>query len=202
MPIHGTITDPVEPGKRKAARLTGITIIIVAAAMFIAFATIHMSKVNSKMESWDTSYKQIEEDIRAFKQVSDVKTIRLYVNELNGMLDNIKFLDKIITSGQTTDESLDAFFNEYQDKLNETNDMIFGHHAELTELENKFKQRVTQLTGAIDSNLNTIDTLRQLHITNIKDIDARIATIATDIDSIIAELGRAKETFVGKHVFK
>ena len=37
--------------------------------------------------------------------------------------------------------------------------------------------------------------------TNIKDIDVRMTTIVKDVDSITVKLDRAKETFVGKHVF-
>ena len=202
MPIHGTIKGAAETGKRKAIRLTATAFIGTVVAMFIAFSVIHMSKVNSKMESWDANYKQIEEEMQAFKDVSDAKTIRLYIKELNAMLDDIKFLDKIITRGQIADESLNIFFSEYSDKLNETNDMIFGHHTELTELEHNFKQRVIRLAEATDNNLILIDSLRKDHITNIKDIDVRMTTIVKDVDSITVKLDRAKETFVGKHVFK
>ena len=85
MPIHGTIKGAAETGKRKAIRLTATAFIGTVVAMFIAFSVIHMSKVNSKMESWDANYKQIEEEMQAFKDVSDAKTIRLYIKELNAM---------------------------------------------------------------------------------------------------------------------
>ena len=54
---------------------------------------------------------------------------------------------------------MDEFFSEYQRKLDEANDMIFGHHTELTELEYKLKEQVTRLTGETDDNLELIDSL-------------------------------------------
>ena len=37
--------------------------------------------------------------------------------------------------------------------------MIFGHHVELTELEDKFKEQVTRLTGETEDNLELINSL-------------------------------------------
>ena len=76
--------------------------------------------------------------VYSFEKVSDPETIRLYVKELNKILDDVTFLGKIVESGQVSAESLDEFFSEYQRKLDEANDMIFGHNVELTEFEDKY----------------------------------------------------------------
>jgi len=113
----------------------------------------------NQVNVWDSNYQIITDKVYSFEKVSDPKTIRLYVKELNKILDDVTFLGKIVESGQVSSESLDEFFSEYQRKLDEANDMIFGHHTELTELEYKFKEQVTRLTGETDDNLELIDSL-------------------------------------------
>ena len=140
-------------------KLIGTTFIAFICTMFVVFTIIHMSKVNSKIGGWVWRLKVVEEDVSAFVKVSDPKTIRSYVKQLNDILDDITFLGKIVESGQTSAESLDEFFSEYQRKLDEANDMIFGHHVELTELEDKFKEQVTRLAGETEDNLELINSL-------------------------------------------
>ena len=94
---------------------TGIICTIVT--MFIAYSVIHMSKVNNKIDEWEESYNVIHKDVSSFTKVSDPKTIRLYVRELNKILDEIHFLGKLIESGQLADEGLTAILNE-QVKMN------------------------------------------------------------------------------------
>ena len=137
--------------------ITGI--ICGCITMFITYSMIHMSKVNGQIDKWEETYNAINKDVSAFTEVSDPKTIRSYVKQLNDILDDITFLGKIVESGQTSAESLDEFFSEYQRKLDEANDMIFGHHVELTELEDKFKEQVTRLVEETEDNLELINSL-------------------------------------------
>jgi hypothetical protein len=71
-----------------------------------------MSKVNSKIDEWEESYDAIHKDVSTFTKVSDPKTIRLYVKELNKILDEIHFLGRLIENGQLADEGLTAILNE------------------------------------------------------------------------------------------
>ena len=113
----------------------------------------------NELNVWDSNYQIITDKVYAFEKVSDPKTIRLYVKELNKILDDVTLLGKVVESGQIASESLDEFFSEYQRKLDEANDMIFGHHVELTELEDKFKEQVTRLAGETEDNLELINSL-------------------------------------------
>ena len=165
-------------------KLIGTASIAFICSMFVVFTIIHMSRVNSKMGEWGKSYKVIEEDVSAFVKVSDPTTIRSYVKQLNDILDDITFLSKIVESGQTSSESLDEFFSEYQDKLDEAYDMIFGVHDELNEIDSKFKEQVYRLTGETDDNLELIQDLED----NIKNRNNRILEkfkiIEADLDTI------------------
>ena len=51
-------------------------------------------------------YEVISDKVDVFTKVSDPKTIRLYVRELNKILDDINFLHRLIESGQLADEAL------------------------------------------------------------------------------------------------
>ena len=113
----------------------------------------------NELNVWDSNYQIITDKVYAFEKVSDPKTIRLYVKELNKILDDVTLLGKVVESGQIASESLDEFFSEYQRKLDEANDMIFGHHVELTELEDKFKEQVTRLVEETEDNLELINSL-------------------------------------------
>ncbi len=98
-----------------ATMTTGI--ICVCITMFLTYSIIHMSKVNSKIDEWEESYDAIHKDVSTFTKVSDPKTIRLYVKELNKILDEIHFLGRLIENGQLADEGLTKILNE-QVKMN------------------------------------------------------------------------------------
>ena len=96
-----------------------------------------MTKVNSKMNEWNESYKMIEEDVSAFVKVSDPKTIRLYVRELNKILDEIHFLGKMLRSGQLADESLTSILDEQQDINKRLGDMITKYDQYIIKANNR-----------------------------------------------------------------
>ena len=85
-------------------KLVSIASIGVVCFIYVTFSIIHMSRVNSQMDKWNESYRAIEEDVSTFTDVSDPKTIRLYVTELRKILDEIHFLGKMVESGQLADE--------------------------------------------------------------------------------------------------
>ena len=77
----------------------------------VYYATLELEE---QVNVWDSNYQIITDKVYAFEKVSDPKTIRLYVKELNKILDDVTFLGKIVESGQVSSESLDEFFSEYQ----------------------------------------------------------------------------------------
>ena len=59
------------------------TLSAVAVMGFVMVTMIHMSKVNDNINKFREEYTLIEKDVSAFSKVSDPKSIRLYVKELN-----------------------------------------------------------------------------------------------------------------------
>ena len=124
----------------------------------IYYATLEFE---NQVNVWDSNYQIITDKVYAFEKVSDPKTIRFYVKELNKILDDVTFLGKIVKSGQVSAESLDEFFSEYQNKLDNVNDRILELNTEHMELVFKFKEQVTRLTVETDDNLGLIQGLQE-----------------------------------------
>ena len=97
---------------------------LFGAVCFTAGIYYAILEFEEQVNVWDSDYQIITDKVYAFEKVSDPKTIRLYVKELNKILDDVTFLGKMVESGQTSAESLDEFFSEYQDKINDVNDRL------------------------------------------------------------------------------
>ena len=69
-------------------------------------------ELENQVNVWDSNYQIITDKVYAFEKVSDPKTIRLYVTELNKILDDVTFLGKIVESGQVSAETLEEFFSD------------------------------------------------------------------------------------------
>ena len=184
----------------KKMKLIGTGFIGMICFIYITFSIIHMTRVNSKMDEWNESYKVIEEDVSAFVKVSDPKTIRLYVKELNKILDDITFLGKIVESGQTSAESLDLYFNEYEDKLEHVIDGIERVHSELTEIDSKFKEQVYRLTGETDDNLELIDANKKAVLEEVGRMYDRIDSMYKDLEDISKNMEKIKNSKLAKYL--
>jgi len=164
----------------------------------IYYATLELEE---QVNVWDSNYQIITDKVYAFEKVSDPKTIRLYVKELNKILDDVTFLGKMVESGQTSAESLDEFFSEYQSKLDEANDMIFGHHTELTELEYKLKEQVTRLTGETDDNLESIQEIQDRIQEQVDYVNKLNVDIGQSITNVEDDIQTIKSSKYGKKIW-
>ena len=164
----------------------------------VYYATLELE---NQVNVWDSNYQIITDKVYAFEKVSDPKTIRLYVKELNKILDDVTFLGKIVESGQVSAESLDEFFSEYQDKINEANDMIFGHHTELTELEYKLKEQVTRLTGETDDNLESIQEIEDRIQEQIDYVNQLNVDVGQSINNLEDDVQTIKSSKYGKKIW-
>ena len=72
-------------------------------------------KFENQLQIWDSNYQIITDKVWAFEKVADPETIRLYVKELNKILDDINFLNNLVRSGQHADESLSLYENKISD---------------------------------------------------------------------------------------
>ena len=178
-----------------------LSLVILGVGCFIGGVYYATLEFENQLDVWDSNYQIITDKVYAFEKVSDPKTIRLYVKELNKILDDVTFLGKIVESGQVSAESLDVFFSEYQDKINEANDMIFGHHTELTELEYKLKEQVTRLTGETDDNLESIQEIQDRIQEQIDYVNKLNVDIGQSITKVEDDIQTIKSSKYGKKIW-
>ena len=178
-----------------------LSLVILGVGCFIGGVYYATLEFENQLDVWDSNYQIITDKVYAFEKVSDPKTIRLYVKELNKILDDVTFLGKIVESGQVSAESLDEFFSEYQDKINEANDMIFGHHTELTELEYKLKEQVTRLTGETDDNLESIQEIQDRIQEQVDYVNKLNVDIGQSITNVEDDIQTIKSSKYGKKIW-
>ena len=79
----------------------------------------------NQVQIWDSNYQIITDKVWAYEKVADPKTVRLYVKELNKILDDIYFLNNLVKSGQLADKSL----NVYDDKISDIDERLLSLRA-------------------------------------------------------------------------
>ena len=178
-----------------------LSLVILGVGCFIGGVYYATLEFENQLDVWDSNYQIITDKVYSFEKVSDPKTIRLYVKELNKILDDVTFLGKMVESGQTSAESLDEFFSEYQSKLDEANDMIFGHHTELTELEYKLKEQVTRLTVETDDNLESIQEIQDSIQEQVDYVNKLNVDIGQSITNVEDDIQTIKSSKYGKKIW-
>ena len=182
----------------KTIKLVGTGFIGVVCSIYITFSIIHMTRVNSKMDEWNESYKAIEEDVSAFIKVSDPKTIRLYVKELNKMLDDMNRLGILIDGGNELNIILTDYEKEYirlQKKVSEV----------LDEVEVVKDKLITQNITLSEDQDELFDTTEDLEII-IKDQSDYINQLNTTLSQKIKDVEKdviiIKDSKYGKKIWK
>ena len=161
-----------------------------------------MTRVNSKMDEWNESYKVIEEDVSAFVKVSDPKTIRLYVKELNKILDEILFLGYIVETGQIADEALTGFFETYQNKFDSVNDRILKLNKEHMESVNKFNSQIAGLSADEDDLFEITEELQKRLQEQSDYISKLNVEISQSVKQLEDNVQTIKSSKYGKKIWK
>jgi peptidoglycan hydrolase CwlO-like protein len=143
----------------------------------VYYATLQFDK---QVNVWDSNYQIITDKVYAFEKVSDPKTIRLYVNELNKILDDVTFLGKIVESGQVSSESLDEFFTKYQTKIDDVNRRMVELSSEYTEQIDSLHHGVNLLWGG-----------DELLVEEIYDIKDKLKSQKDYVNQLNVEIGQS-----------
>ena len=180
-----------------------VIMIIIGVGGFYGGIYYGVMKTDVYIENLMDEFEQISDEVDAFVKVSDPKTIRHYVKELNKILDDIKFLHNIIESGQIADEAITEFFNSYQNKLDNLNERVV-----ILALETQ--GMLSEISGEVKSNLriNKVELENKLK-SESDSVRKEIGKLYDKTDELYKELeqvsillDKAKETFIGKQVFK
>ena len=160
-------------------------------------------KTDVYIENLMGEFEKISDDVNAFVKVSDPETIRHYVKELNKILDDIEFLHNVIESGQIADEAITEFFNSYQNKLDSLNERVVVLALETQGM-------LSEISGEVKSDLRTNKVELENKLKSESDsVRKEIGKLYDKIDELYKEfeqvsilLDKAKETFIGKQLFK
>ncbi len=150
-----------------------------------------MTKVNKTIDKWGESYKDIEEDVSAFTKVSDPRTVRSYVKQLEDILDNINFLGRMVESGQLADEALTKILDEQSEINQKMLDMVtLSKH---NELETQIQIQSSKIMEDGDRDLKLIDSLdMELGLLD-NNIMNKIDNIQREINEIKTILGNMNQ---------
>ena len=160
-------------------------------------------KTEVYIENFMGKFEKISDDVSAFTKISDPQTIRQYVKELNKILDDIEFLHNIIESGQIADEALTEFFNSYQNKLDNLNERVVVLALEtqgmLSEISGEVKSELRTNKIELENKLKSESDSVKREIGKLYD---KIDELYKELEQVSILLDKAKETFIGKRVFK
>jgi len=157
----------------------------------------------NELNVWDSNYQIITDKVYAFEKVSDPETIRHYVKELNKILDDITFLGKIVESGQLADEALTGFFETYQNKLDNLNERVVVLALEtqgmLSEISGEVKSELSFNKTELENKLKSESDSVRKEIGKLYD---KTDKLYKELEQVSILLDKAKETLIGKQVFK
>ena len=156
----------------------------------------------NQVQIWDSNYQIITDKVWAYEKVADPKTIRLYVKELNKILDEIHFLGYIVESGQLADEALIGFFETYQSKLDEVNNRILSLHSELLSSVEQLKQEDSIQDSKDKVNTSSINSLHFRLSEQIDYVNQLNVDIGQSIKQLEDNVQTIKSSKYGKKIWK
>ena len=111
--------------KRLNKAVNAILVMTLTLSGFWAGMYYGIVEFENQIQIWDSNYQVITDKVWAFEKAADPKTVRLYVKELNKILDDINFLNNLVKSGQLADKSL----NVYGDKISDIDKRLLSLRA-------------------------------------------------------------------------
>ena len=152
----------------------------------------------NQIQIWDSNYQIITDKVWAFEKVADPETIRLYVKELNKILDDVTFLGKMIESGQLADESL----NVYGDKISDIDERLLSLRAVMyVELESQRLSITVKTDDKVYGLKEEVINSRKKALSRINDLKRNADKLETMIDELSADIGIIKNSKYGKKIW-
>ena len=127
---------------------------VVCFSAGIYYSTIEFEE---QVNVWDSNYQIITDKVLSFEKVSDPKTIRLYVNELNKLLDDMNRLGTLIDGGN----ALDIILVNYEKEYIKLHTKVFELIDEVELVEKKLLNQNITLSDFTDVNMEKIDELKK-----------------------------------------
>ena len=161
----------------------------------IYYATLELEE---QVNVWDSNYQIITDKVYAFEKVSDPKTIRLYVKELNKLLDDMNRLGNIIDGGDELEIVLTNYEKEYGKLQEKVSDVL----DEIEVVEDKLITQNITLSDFTDVNMEKISELKK-KIQEQNDYTNQVnTTLSQKIKGVEDEVIIIKNSKYGKKIWK
>ena len=158
-----------------------------------------LHKINKETSYWAKQYKETDDKVSEYIEVSDPKTVRSYIKQLNDMLDNMTRLGKIIESGQELDEALIDILNQQQKINKKLGDMVTLEEYKAYTVQNDFRLGASKHDD--DDQYDLIEELSgDLDKVNY-DYMKKLGKIETDLSDVKKALKQIKDSKVGKKIW-
>ena len=165
---------------------------------FFAGIQYSLNVMEKQVDAWDSNYQIITDKVYSFEKVSDPNTIRLYVKELNRLLDDMNRLGNIIDGGDELEIVLTNYEKEYGKLQNKVSDVL----NEFELVEQKLINHDITLSDFTDVNMEKIDELKRKidqqrqYTADVKvSLESKIKDVENDVIII-------KDSKYGKKIWK
>ena len=146
-------------------------------------------------------YEVISEQVDAFVDISNPKTIRFYTTELRKLLDDIKFLHVLIESGQIADEKLDEYLDSKQGNVDGIMERLDGISTEvdsmLTSSHDHMHLMVEELQDSVKTQLT--DSASSLS-SNVDELNKQITSLENKLNDINKIINKIKNSKMSKYL--
>ena len=151
-----------------------------------------------QVNTWDSNYQIITDKVYSFEKVSDPKTIRLYVTELNKLLDDMNRLGTLIDGGDELNIVLTDYEKEYVRLQQKVADVL----NEIEVVEGKLINQDITLSDFTDVNMEKIAALQQ-RLKRTHDYTNQVNTSLTQkIKDVENDVIIIKDSKYGKKIWK
>ena len=153
----------------------------------------------NQVQIWDSNYQIITDKVWAYEKVADPKTIRLYVKELNKILDDINFLNNLVKSGQLADESLVVYASMVEDVddrlLMLRKDMYDELESLKVSITIKTDDKVYELKEEVVSD-------RKAVFSKLNDINTRLNALEEMLNEVSTDVNTIRNSKYGKKIWR
>ena len=152
----------------------------------------------NQIQIWDSNYQIITDKVWAYEKVADPKTVRLYVKELNKILDDINFLNNLVKSGQLADKSL----NVYDDKISDIDKRLLSLRAVMyVELESLKLSITVKTDDKVYGLKEDVVTGRKAVLSKLSGINRQLEALEEMTSELSADVNTIKNSKYAKKIW-
>tara|TARA_B100001063_G_scaffold246391_1_gene285315 strand:+ start:1333 stop:1887 length:555 start_codon:yes stop_codon:yes gene_type:complete len=156
-------------------------------------------RFNQTLDNIKSEYDVISEQVDAFVDLSNPKTIRFYTTELRRLLDDIKFLHVLIESGQIADEKLDEYLASKEGNVDGIMKRLDGITSEvdsmLTSSHDHMHLMVEELQDEVTSQLINSDVTSK-----VDSLNKQITSFENKLDDVNKVIDKIKNSKMSKYL--